>query len=121
MKERSRFPSQRVRRLSASSFAQGTGDARQSEILECGRAPIGPRMDVVYVKLRFLPGLGESAVFATATRKPDYRPPQRKGYIHAAADRMRDARSLSSESISAKSTKPSASLRSAALRGVPRS
>ena len=119
VKKLSLFPGQRICCLAACAFAQGTGDAGEGEIFERGRAGLSQRLDVIHMKLRLLPNLGESAVFATTARTIQNRAPQRDWHLHAAAACGRNARSFRSDIISAISTNPSASLRSAAVRGVP--
>jgi hypothetical protein len=81
------------------------------------RAAIGKRVDVIDMESRLLSGLRKPAVFATSARALKNRAFQRG--VHAASGCGRDVRSFSRESISARSTNPSASRRSAAVSGNP--
>ncbi len=108
-------PRSRIGCRATRAFPEGAGNAGEGEVFERGRAAVGERVNVIGMKLRLLPSLGESAVFAAPARPLKHRAFQRDRHRHAAAA----ARSFSSESISASSTRPSASRRSAAVRGVP--
>lgn len=121
MKDRNSFAGGRVGCLPACAFAQRTRHARQREIIQRSRAACSERMNMIDVESSLLTCLGKPAVFAALPRALKDRSSEAGRYHQAAAAVAFDARSFNSESISAISTRPSASSRSAAVKGVPSS
>jgi len=109
-----------INRAAACAFAQGAGNAGESQVFQLGFATRYYWNDVVGMKSRLLPFLGQSTVFATVSRPLDNLGLQSRRDVHAACVDL-FARSYSRERNSATSTSPSASRRSATVRGVPES
>jgi len=111
----------RVHQLGPCPLSKRTRDAGQREILRYRWPPTCHRIDMVDVELSLLAGLRQAAVFTPVRRPAHHSPAQCGRYAHAATGFDLEARSFSSESISANSTNPSASHRSATVSTCPAS
>jgi len=104
-------------------LTQRTGDTSKSKISGMGSAAAYARQDVIDMESCFLADLCEVAIFAPSLGPQHHQTPQASPNItHYFFDwrvLILPARNRRSESNSARFTKPSASLRSAAVKRLP--
>jgi hypothetical protein len=105
----------------SSRLSQGTRNAGQRQVSEFRCAATDHGMNMIDMKSGFLTRLRQTAIFTSVASAPHDFSPQPAGNIHVTLRRGLRVRSLSRERNSANSTNPSASRRSPAESGFPKS
>jgi hypothetical protein len=120
MKEIRLFAGPGIDNHASCPFPQRTGNAGQRQIIGNGGAIGDHRDDVIDMKRGLLSGLRETTILTTPFGPDDHLTLERGGDAHAERVTFgREALSFSSVRLSANSTKPSASLRSALVNPSP--